>query len=85
MVGENSGTINNSYSINSVSISGDQDVGGLVGHNDSDGKIYNSNASSEDITSSGVNAGGFIGSNLGIVEDSYAIVNDTLTSRGGVY
>jgi hypothetical protein len=86
LVGNNAGTINNSYTASTVV--GTLNAGGLVGINS--GKISNSHAQSK-VTLSGqavdaaTNGGGLVGSNAGLINNSYAtgIINGT-TSMGGL-
>ncbi|MBV5322365.1 MAG: filamentous hemagglutinin N-terminal domain-containing protein, partial [Ilumatobacteraceae bacterium] len=86
LVGNNAGTINNSYTASTVV--GTLNAGGLVGINT--GNINNSYAQSK-VTLSGqavdaaTNGGGLVGSNAGSINNSYAtgIINGT-TSMGGL-
>ncbi len=66
LVGNNNGTITNSYSMSSVS--GDNNVGGLVGSNG--GTISNCYATSS--TSGGNAVGGLVGSNGGTITNCYS-------------
>ena len=65
LVGDNEGSVSNSYATGSVS--GD-DVGGLVGNND--GTISNSYATGS--VSGAISVGGLVGFNYGMVSNSYA-------------
>ena len=69
---ENGGTIFNSY-VSGGSVTGDNDVGGLVGANN--GTISNSYAA-VDVTGNST-VGGFVGNNFGIISNSYATGNVT--------
>lgn len=86
LVGENYGTISNSHATGAVT--GGGDIGGLVGANeDSSPTIAGSFASGAITTSGGGNgasAGGLVGSNFGIVTNSYAIGSVIDTGDGHV-
>jgi filamentous hemagglutinin family protein len=87
LVGSNFGTISNAYAIGSVS--GTQQVGGLVGSNGPSGSIANTYATGS-VTilsgiSSGVYIGGLVGINYGDVASSYwdSTTTGQSTSAGG--
>ena len=68
LVGENRGSISNSYTW--ITVSGDSQVGGLVGMNLGNASIVNSRAYKE---AHGKNrVGGLVGENWGSISDSYA-------------
>ena len=70
LVGNNFGTIEESYSHSLLEIEGKKDVGGLVGWND--GMVESSYA--EIKVKGEENVGGFIGRNSGTIEESYYAV-----------
>ena len=71
LAGVNSGAITDSYAMGSVSGNGYADVGGLVGENETEGKIITSYATGE-VSGQGDNFGGLAGANSGAITDSYA-------------
>jgi hypothetical protein len=66
LVGDNNGIVSNSYS--SGSVTADNYVGGLVGHNYMQGKL--SNSYSNGIVIGNTDVGGLVGNNIGTVSDS---------------
>jgi hypothetical protein len=86
LVGENRGTVSNSYSTGSVSVSDTSyigsGVGGLVGQNLKDGFIFNSYSTCS--TNGKSNVGGLVGFNLiGVVCNSYSTGSVSGTSNVG--
>ena len=81
LVGENSASSSVDTSYASGSVSGVDDIGGLVGLN-SNGPIATSYATG-DVTASGVNAGGLVGLNKDSVSKAYATGSVTGTSGVG--
>lgn len=81
-IGINFGTINNCYSVSSVSAIGQasENIGGFVGENIGDITLCYAHGS---IISEDSDAGGFVGYNKGSIEKSYAIGNVTADSRIG--
>ena len=79
LVGENNGTVSGSYSTSSVS--GDNQVGGLVGFSFYDGIISDSFATGEVRGHSAV--GGLVGDNYGNITNSYSIGEVSSDSRIG--
>ncbi|MFW6176251.1 MAG: PKD domain-containing protein [Thermoplasmatota archaeon] len=85
LVGENSGTVNNSYSIGNVS--GNSKVGGLVGENG--GTISNSYAAGN--VSGNTMVGGLVGLSFGTLNNSHYNLNEVLINgehhitRGALY
>jgi hypothetical protein len=71
LVGDNTGTVSNSYA--TVSVSGNYSVGGLVGDNYS-GTISSSYATGS-VSGMGNGVGGLVGGNSGTVSNSYATVS----------
>ena len=74
LAGVNSGAITDSYAMGSVSGNGYAAVGGLVGENETEGKIITSYATGE-VSGQGDNFGGLAGANSGAITDSYATGN----------
>jgi PGF-pre-PGF domain-containing protein len=82
LVGENNGTISNSYS--TADVSGDSYVGGLVGENLGSGGITGSYATGN-ITGDWYAAGGLVAVNKGEITNSYCIGNvDGRNNIGGL-
>ena len=74
LVGDNYGTISNSYS--TASVSGQEYVGGLVGLNEIGSTISNSySTGSVTNNNSNNNTGGFVGYNQGTINNSYSTGN----------
>mgnify|MGYP000966059192 FL=1 len=69
LVGENGGTITNSYTTGAIT--GNDYVGGLVGSNTNGGSITNSYATAA-VRGTGFYVGGLVGSNEGTITNSYA-------------
>ena len=74
LAGVNSGVVAASYATGSVSANGFADVGGLVGVNETEGKIITSYATGA-VTGQGDNFGGLAGVNSGVIAASYAAGN----------
>ena len=74
LAGVNSGVVAASYATGSVSANGFADVGGLVGVNETEGKIITSYATGG-VTGQGDNFGGLAGVNSGVIAASYAAGN----------
>ena len=79
LAGANSGAITNSHATGNVLGKGFADVGGLVGENETEGKIITSYATGE-VSGQGDNFGGLAGANSGAITDSYATGN--VSGRG---
>jgi hypothetical protein len=87
LVGHNSGTISNSYSkvtINGGGGGGSDDIGGLVGYNDT-GAISSSYSDSAINVINGDNVGGLVGQNRGSISSSYALGSVTGDSTSSAY
>ncbi len=69
LVGENRGTVENSYAMGTVS--GAFNVGGLVGFSSSEGTVSSSSADGT-VSGGSHNTGGLVGTNRGSVENSFA-------------
>ena len=74
LAGVNSGVVAASYATGSVSANGFADVGGLVGVNETEGKIITSYATGG-VSGQGDNFGGLAGVNSGVIAASYAAGN----------
>ena len=74
LAGVNSGVVAASYATGSVSANGFANVGGLVGVNETEGKIITSYATGG-VTGQGDNFGGLAGVNSGVIAASYAAGN----------
>ena len=74
LAGVNSGVVAASYATGSVSANGLANVGGLVGVNETEGKIITSYATGV-VTGQGDNFGGLAGVNSGVIAASYAAGN----------
>ena len=70
LVGNNSGTISNSWASGNISNNGNNNVGGLLGNNISSGVISNSWASGN--VSGNIQVGGLVGLNLNKIRNSWA-------------
>ncbi len=82
LVGLNYGTLSNSYTTGSVTITGPFPAGGLVGRNR--GTVNNSYATGNiSGGTTGGNVGGLVGSNYGTITNSYATGNASGTSQIG--
>jgi len=89
-VGRNFGTITNSHAEVDVGIGSGNWAGGLVGYNTDTGKILDS-YSNGDVSGHGTRIGGFVGENLGTIENSHynietvLINDDNHVTFGGLY
>ncbi len=82
LVGWNSGMITNGSATGNVS--GDEEVGGLVGRNDSDAGVETSFATGDVIAIGSGMSGGLVGNNRGTIENSYATgINTSESSFSG--
>ncbi len=79
LVGSNDGAVSDSYATGAVT--GDNEVGGLVGANQNDGTIIRSYAIGK-LTTGGEEVGGLVGYNNGTVSNSFWDVNATGQSSG---